>query len=135
VDTEDCETFSPLYQDFHARYGLLDFWHGFWGFVPYVGGDGGFQVLQLGAEGTLPSGLRLGVQAQQARRTETYSPTQLVRNLGKEYSVRAAYDYGKHLTLELGIAQLYPGTSLGYEPPFFPGTVTKRAYVNTIVRF
>jgi hypothetical protein len=135
ADTEDCETFSPLYQDFHGRYGPLDFWHGFWGFVPYAGGDGGLQIIQLGSEGTLPSGLRLGVQAQQASRTETFSPTQTVDNLGKEYSVQAAYDYGKHLTLELGIAQLYPGTSLSYEPPFFPSTVTKRAYLNTVVRF
>jgi hypothetical protein len=134
-DTDDYEAFIPLFQDTHNRYGLLDFWHGQWGFVPYLGGNPGFQAIQIGSSATLPNGITLKVLAQQLHRAEDFSPTMTNRKLGSEFNISASYNYGKNLSLELGIAQLYPGTAIGYEPPFFPSTTTRRAYLHTVVHF
>ncbi len=135
ADTEDYETFVPLFQDTHARYGLLDFWSGQWGFAPYLGADPGFQAFQVGSSATLPNGLTLKILAQQLRRAVVYSSTETNRKLGSEFNVSASYDYGENLSLELGIAQLYPGTAISYEPPFFPSTTTRRVYLHAVAHF
>lgn len=133
--TEEIETFIPLAQDTHGRYGYLDMWTGQWGFTQFLGGSPGFQAIQFGAKAHLPSGIRLSLLVQQLRRSERFAPDESNINLGEEYAVTAAYDYGKNATIELGVAQLYPGTSMELEPPFFGSSTTRRVYVHTVVHF
>lgn len=131
------ETFRPLAQDSHARYGITDFWTGQWGFTPYIGGPAGFQCVQLGFDSTLPNTIRLRLIAQQGWRDERRPETDN-KNLGQDYSLSVFYNYGKNLELELGVGQTYPGAALNFEEPGVPGiprSTARRAYLNVVARF
>ena len=132
--SQENETFVPIAQDIHARYGLLDLWTGQWGFVPFVGGPSGAAFLQLGFDATLPNTIRLRLQGQQVWRDEE-APGSDNKNLGKEFGLSAFYNYGKNIEMELGVALLYPGASIALEPPFFGNSTARRIYVNTVARF
>ncbi len=129
------ETFHDLAMDQHARYGYLDFWGGTWGLQPYLGGAPGFQALQIGFEASLPDGIRLTGIAQKLQTEQRVSPTDSTRNLGEEFAIVAAYDYGKNLSLELAFAQSYPGKAFTFVPPNFATDTARRVYLNTVVRF
>jgi hypothetical protein len=131
---EDNETFVPIAQDNHARYGLLDLWTGQWGFVPYLGGPSGVQFIQVGFDATLPNTLRLRLQAQQVSRDEE-APGSDNKNLGKEFGLSSFYNYGKNLEVELGVGIFFPGASIALEPPFFGNSTARRIYINTVARF
>jgi hypothetical protein len=135
TDTEDCETFDPLWQDFHGRYGFLDFWNGFWGFVPFIGGDQGFQTHQFGFEANLANGIMIKGIAQRMKKTTTISDVLGSRALGQEYGFTFGYKYGENASIELGLAQLYPGTAFTYIEPLRGQSTVRRFYVNTVVKF
>ncbi len=129
------ETFVPIAQDNHARYGLLDFWQGQWGFTPFIGGSPGFRALQVGVHAELANGLDVMLSAQELRRAERVSSTVTSRQLGREISLGVGYNYGENLRVEAGVAQLYPSTAFDFEPPFFASSITRRYYLNTVVNF
>ncbi|MBZ5640559.1 MAG: alginate export family protein [Acidobacteriia bacterium] len=129
------ETFVPLAMNFHERYGLVDAWTGFWRNQAYIGGVPGYEVLQVLFDVKIPSGVRLKVFGQTQRRTTDIAAAGSLRSLGQEFGVSASGDYGKHVTLDVGFAQIYPGTAAAAEPPLFAQDTARRLYVNTIVRF
>lgn len=133
--SSDVETFSPLFQDNHGRYGFADFWTGRWGFRPFLGASPGIGFLQLGFKSQLSNGIGIQVLAQRMRRDIAFSPTQSNRNLGQEYAFVFSYDYGDNVDLELGFAQIFPGSAFRFEPPFLGNSTTRRFYLNTAVSF
>jgi len=134
TSTADVEAFNPLFQDNHGRYGLLDIWNGQWGFTQYLGSEG-IQFQQLGWDAKLANGIGIRGIAQRMRRTTEKSPTLTNRNLGEEYGFEVTYDYGDNVHLALGLAQLYPGAAISYEPPQFTRSTVRRFYLNTVTRF
>ena len=133
--TSEAEAFNPLAMDFHGRYGLLDFWNGFWGFQTFLGGDPGLQVFQVGFDSDTISNMKVGMYAQTLRTAEHVSPDFHLRDLGQEFGIWATYDYGKNLSLTLGVAQLFPGSAFTGIPPFFGQSSVRRIYVNSVARF
>lgn len=133
--TEDNETFNPLAQDFHNRYGMLDFWNGIWGKQAYIGGAAGFRALQLGFRTELSNGITLSAVAQRNLRGIEPSETATNRNMGQEFGVLAEYAYGKNLELDFAYAQLFPGTANANEAPYFSKSVARRIYVGARARF
>lgn len=135
INTSDNEAFNPMTQNFHNRYGYTDFWNGIWGRQSYIGGSPGLDLFQIGFYSELKNGIRVKGIAQTQRRSEKISSGGEIRALGQEYGIGAEYDYGKHVTLEIVYAQLYPGTAFTFEPPLFTKSNARRAYINGIVRF
>ena len=131
----DNERFDPLFMDFHGRYGFLDFWNGWWGFDTFIGGDLGWQTIQLGFESELSNGIYIQGIAQRMKKTTTTSDVLGSRALGQEYGFTFGYNYGENASIELCLAQLYPGTAFGYIEPFFGQSTVRRFYVNTRVSF
>lgn len=132
--TEDVETFNPLAQDYHNRYGMLDFWNGTWGRT-YIGGSPGFRAIQLGFESEIPNGITLMGVAQRMMRNTEIGPTATNKNLGQEFGVAARYAYGNNLTLDFCFAQLFPGTAIGNEEPLFGKSTSRRLYVGATAKF
>jgi hypothetical protein len=133
--TDQNETFNPLAQDFHNRYGMLDFWNGIWGRQAYVGGAAGFRALQLGFETELANGITLAAVAQRNFRTIEPSALATNRNMGQEFGVLATYAYGKNLDLNFCYAQLFAGTANSNEAPYFTKSTGRRLYVGATARF
>lgn len=133
-DTMDSEGFQPLFQDTHGRYGYLDIWNGQWGFTNYLYGEG-IQFQQLGWDANLANGIGIRGIVQRMRRTTQKDAVLKGRNLGEEYGFEITYDYGDNVELALGLAQLYPGDAITYEPPQFTSSTVRRFYLNTVTRF
>lgn len=137
-ESEDVESFNPLAQDFHGRYGFMDLWNGL-NRVPYIGGPSGANVIQLGFDTQITENFRLAGIAEYMKANEKYNNANC-RGLGKEFGFSGTYDYSKNFSFEVGLAQAYPGTAMGQEPPFGRPTLgaqdtIRRVYVNTAVRF
>ncbi len=129
------ETFVPLAMNFHERYGLADAWNGYWRNQAYIGGDPGYEVLQVLFDVQIPNGVRLKVFGQTQRRVTEIAAAGTLRSLGQEFGVSAGGDYGKHVSLEVGFAEVYPGTAIAAEAPLFTQDSARRLFVNTLVRF
>ncbi len=134
-ETNEVETWSPVAMDQHFRYGATDFWGGTFGHGAYIGGTPGFEALQLGFSTQTKVGIGLKGIIQQQRRSEKIGPGQDNRNLGQEIGVIASYDYGRNLTLELGVGQLFAGTAFSYEPPLFGQGNGRRAWLSATAHF
>lgn len=133
--TAQVETFDPLAQDFHNRYGMLDFWNGIWGHQQYIGGTPGLNVIQVMFETEIPNGITLSGVAQRLTRDTRVNPTSDNRNLGQEWGIAANYKYGNNMTLDFCFAQLFPGTAIGLEPPLFGKSTVRRLYVGATAKF
>lgn len=132
--TSDIESFDALAQDFHGRHGYLDFWNGAWGFEPLLGGNPGLQVQQFGFKGYLPTGVSVGGQFQRLRATADI-PFTGSQALGQEFGFVIGYDYGDNINVELGLAQLYPGSGFLAIGAFNGNSSVRRFYVNTVATF
>ncbi len=128
------EAYDPMTMDFHGRYGYLDFWTGWWGYNTFLG-DLGVQFAQVGFQSRLPNGIRITGLAQHVNRTSQTPAGATARNLGEEYGFVFGYDYGEHTSIDLGLAQLYPGRAFRDIAPQFASSTVRRFYVNTTVRF
>lgn len=140
-ETAPNESFSAPFQDFHARYGYVDFWNGF--FLSdgtdnrvYIGGQGGFWSLALHFDAQVKPGLSVFGTGLMAERAEDTNPNFSNKKLGDEFGFGARYTYSENVELELALAQLYP--SFGMNAELLPGEEAqnvKRIYLNTRVRF
>jgi len=135
VSTPEIETFRPIAQDTHGRQGLVDFWNGMHGYPAFIGGEYGFQMLQLGFEASLPHGISLSGRAQLNQAAQQISSTNDIRRLGEEFGITAGYHYSDNVDLELGVAQVFPGTAFTFIAPGFGQDTVRRVYLNTTVSF
>lgn len=133
--TPEVETFNPLAQDNHLRYGVLDWWNGSYGFVQFLGGSLGYEVLQAGFSATVTNGIRIIGILQKNKSVELPSTTNSNRNLGEDFGLSVSSDYGKNVTVELGFGQTYPGAEFRSIGPTFASDTVRRIYCNTIIRF
>lgn len=135
-NTDANESYFNPFQDFHNRYGILDFWHGFWGRSAYVNGEGGFRSLAFHWDSQIKPGLSIFGTMLTAERAEQVSESDKIKNLGDEFGIGVRYDYGEAVQFELGLAQLFTGIALESE---LGGGETasnvRRVYVNTTVHF
>jgi hypothetical protein len=133
---DEVETFLPLFQDTHGRYGYADFWHGQWGLGPFLGGDPGFKVLQLRFDAQVSSDLRLGGYAQETGSTERITLDEENKTLGREFGLAIGYDYGEHVMIEAAAALVNPTTALeATVSPVFEASTPRRFYIHTVARF
>ena len=92
------------------------------------------QVQQFGFQGYLPNGISMGGQFQRLRAAADI-PTTGSQALGQEFGFVIGYDYGDNINVELGIAQLYPGSGFLALGSFNGNSSVRRFYVNTVATF